>query len=88
MLKLHFNSANGIFSLRWHDRSMVSATGRNARIPFIGSIHSLSPSVHALMTKGLLVSASKGKRPEVPVVVTKWPRLRLLIARIKEYINE
>lgn len=88
MLKLHFNSANGIYSARRVDRSTAFASKRNLKVGLIGETYALAPTVHAIMTKGLLVSASEGKRPEVPVVVTKWPRVRLLIARVKEYINE
>ena len=88
MIRLHFNKANGIFSGRRVDRSTAFASEKHAKIPFFGSFHSFAPNVHAIMTKGILVSASKGERPEVPVVVTKWPRVRVLFARIKEYINE
>lgn len=88
MIRLHFNKANGIFSARRADRSTAFASERHAKIPFFGSFHSFAPNVHAIMTKGILVSASHGERPEVPVVVTKWPRCHVLFARIKEYINE
>lgn len=88
MIRLHFNKSNGIFSARRVDRSTAFASEKHAKIPRFGSFHSFAPSVHALMTHGLLVSASQGERPEVPVVVTKWPRVRLFIATVKEYIND
>ena len=87
MIRLHFNKANGIFSARRVDRSTAFASEKHAKIPRFGTFHSFAPSVHAIMTNGLLVSASKGERPEVPVVVSKWPRVRVLFASIKEYIN-
>lgn len=87
MIRLHFNKSNGIFSARRVDRSTAFASEKHAKIPSFGTFHSFAPSVHAIMTNGLLVSASKGGRPEVPVVVTKWPRVRVLFAGIKEYIN-
>lgn len=88
MIRLHFNKANGIFSGRHVDRSTAFAFEKHVKIPFFGSFHSFAPNVHAIMTKGILVSASQGERPGVPVVVTKWPRVRVLFARIKEYIYE
>ena len=88
MIHLHFNKANGIFSGRRVDRSTAFASEKHAKIPVFGTFYSFAPNVHAIMTKGILVSASQGDRPEVPVVVTKWPRVRVLFARIKEYINE
>ena len=88
MIRLHFNKANGIFSARRTDRSTAFASEKHAKIPRFGSFHSFAPSVHAIMTNGLLVSTSHGERPEVPVVVTKWPRVRLFIATVKEIIND
>ena len=88
MIRLHFNKSNGIFSARRVDRSTAFASEKHAKIPRCGTFHSFSPSVHAIMTHGLLVSASHGERPEVPVVFTKWPRVRLFITTVKEYINE
>lgn len=87
-MKLHFNKSNGIFSIRRPDRSTVRTSERHAKIPRIGDVVPLAPSVHILVTKGSYVLASEGKRPALPVVVTKWPRLRLFILRIKEVINE
>ena len=88
MIRLHFNKANGIFSARRVDRSTAFASEKHAKIPRFGTFHSFAPSFHAIMTNGLLVSASKGERPEVPVVVTKWPRVRLFVANVKEIIND
>lgn len=88
-MKLHFNRANGIFSVRRYDRSTVAASERHGKIPkWFGDVVELAPSVHILITVGSYVLASEGKRPALPVVVTKWPRIKLAIARIKEIINE
>lgn len=87
-MRLHFNKANGIFSVRRDDRSTVAATERNGELPRIGDTHQLAPSVHILITRGLYELAKTKSRPFVPVVVTKWPRLRLLWERLKEVVNE
>lgn len=87
-MRLHFNKTNGIFSVRRVDRSTVAATERNGKIPFIGDTFELSPNVHLLVTRGLYELAKTKSRPFVPAVVTKWPRLRLLWARLKEVVNE
>lgn len=90
MLRLHFNKSNGIFSVRRIDRSTVAATGKRSeyrKLPLIGiDPFELSPNVHALVTRGLMLKAQEGKRPEVPVVVTKWPRVRLYVQRFKEML--
>lgn len=85
---LHFNKSNGIFSVRRIDRSTVTATPRNFQIPRIGSATELSPNVHLLITKGLYEKAVTKSRPDVPVVYTKWPRVKLFVLRVKEYFNE
>lgn len=85
-MRLHFNKSNGIFSVRRDDRSTVVASERHGKIPFIGQAVLLAPSVHILITKGSFIAATNKERPVLPVVVTKWPRVRLLIARIKEVI--
>lgn len=87
-MKLHFNSSNGIFSVRRYDRSTVAASERHGKIPaFLGDTIELAPSVHILVTVGSYVAASAGKRPVLPVVVTKWPKVRLFVARVKEVLN-
>lgn len=88
MLKMHFNKSNGIFSVRRVDRSTALATDKNFKVGMLGETYALSPTVHVIATKGIFEKASEGKRPEVPVVVTKWPFVRLVINRVKEYINE
>lgn len=87
-MKLHYNQSNGIFSIRRFDRSTVKSTRKHAKIPLIGSTIELSPSVHILITKGSFIAATQRKRPMLPVVVTKWPRVRLCITRIVEIYKE
>lgn len=83
-MRLHFNKSKGIFSVRRVDRSTVAASERHAKIPFIGATYELSPNVHIVMTKGLFVEATTGSRPSVLVLVTRFPKVRMVIARIKE----
>lgn len=50
-MRLHFNTSNGIFSVRREDRSTAVASERNAKLPLIGSVVPLSPRVHLLITR-------------------------------------
>lgn len=85
MLRLHFNKSNGIFSARGADRSTVMASEKHAVIPkVLGSTIELAPRVHAVITTGLYKEATTGSRPFIPVLVTRFPKVRLVIARIKE----
>lgn len=87
-MRLHFNKSNGIFSVRREDRSTLSASERNAKIPFIGDVVSLAPRVHLLITRGEFEEATKGSRPFLTAEVTRFPKVRLFIKRIKEVIND
>lgn len=87
-MRLHFNKSNGIFSVRRIDRSTLSSSERNAKIPFIGDVVSLSPMVHLLITRGEFEEATKGSRPFLTAAVTRFPKVRLVIKRIKEIIND
>lgn len=88
-MHLNFSKTNGIFSVRREDRSTVIASERHAKIPrFIGEAVQLAPSVHVLITKGSFIAATNKERPVLPVVVTKWPHISLLVARLKEVIND
>lgn len=85
MLRLHFNKSNGIFSARGSDRSTVLSSEKHAVIPkVLGSTIELAPRVHAVITIGLYKEATTGSRPFIPVLVTRFPKVRLVIARIKE----
>lgn len=83
-MRLHYNSSNGIFSVRRPDRSTQSASGKHQKLPIIGDIVELSPKVFLLITRGEFVEATKGTRPFMQAVVTSWPKVRLVIKRIKE----
>ena len=87
-MRLHFNKSNGIFSIRRDDRSTLSASERHAKIPFIGDVVSLAPRVHLLITRGEFEKATLGSRPFLTAVVTRFPKVRLFIKRIKEIIND
>ncbi|QHJ79922.1 MAG: hypothetical protein [Caudoviricetes sp.] len=85
MLMLHYNKSNGIFSVRKSStREIIKATERHAKIPTIGSAFKLSNNVFALITTGTFKKTQTGSRQFVPVVVTKFPRLRLIFMRLKE----
>lgn len=86
-MRLHYNKTNGIFSVRREDRSTVSASERRSKygkLPLLGSTVSLGGSVHLIITRGLYEAAQTKSRPFVPAVFTRWPTLRLIVARIKE----
>lgn len=85
-MRLHFNKSNGIFSVRRKDRSTVLASERNAKLPMIGSVATLSPCVHLLITRGEFVKEMNKERPHLEAVVTYWPRVRLFVKWIKEVL--
>lgn len=85
MLRLHFNKSNGIYSVRNAGRSLVKATEKHAVIPkVLGATIELAPRVHAVITTGLFKEATTGSRPFIPVLVTRFPKVRLVIECIKE----
>lgn len=86
-IRLHHNQSNGIFSLRAGDRSTLTATAKRSvyrTLPLIGLTYNVGANVHAIIPRGVFVEAQKGTRPAPLVVHTKWPRVRLLIERVKE----
>lgn len=85
-MRLHFNTSNGIFSVRREDRSTAVASERNAKLPLIGSVVPLSPRVHLLITRGEFIKAMSKERPHLEAVVTYWPRIRLFVKWIKEVL--
>lgn len=91
-MKLHYNNGNGQFTVRNHNRTIEAATGKHITLPSfwrmpLGDVITLAPMVHVIVTRGKLLKAKQlRKRPEVPVVVTKFPMWHLLVARIKEVI--
>lgn len=89
-MKLHFNKSNKQFTIRNETRMVESYTRKRVELPSVwrmplGDIVTLAPMVHVIVTRGKLVEAStKYTRPELKVVVTKWPLWSLLVARLKE----
>ena len=86
-MRLHFNSSNGIFSVRRADRSTVVATERLPKLPLVGTTFPLAPRVHLLVTASDFRKAMSKTRPVLSVVVTRFPRIRLLIKWLKEVIK-
>lgn len=89
-IRLHHNKSNGIFTARTADRAILAATGKRSvyrKLPLVGNIIPVGANVFGLVTVGLYREAQKGKRPMIPVVYTKFPRVRLCIMRLKEMIK-
>ncbi|AZV02345.1 hypothetical protein Q19_12 [Pectobacterium phage Q19] len=86
-MRLHYNSSNGIFSVRRQDRSTQSASEKHAKLPLIGNVVTLSPRVHLLVTRGEFIEATKGTRPNLEAVVTRFPTIRLVFKRLKEVVK-
>lgn len=87
MFKLHFDKSNGIFSVRRIDRSIVCASGRNAKLPLIGDTIPLAPRVHIIVTRNEFKKAMMKSRTVLSVAVTRFPFVRLLWKRIKEVLH-
>lgn len=89
-MKLHYNRSNKQFSIRNGTRLVESYTCKRVDLPSIlrmplGDTVALSPTVHVVVTRGKLIEArDKHYRPELIVVVTKFPLWHLLKERIKE----
>ena len=60
---------------------------RNEKLGYFGKAVKLSPTVFALITPGKAAEARQKKETSVPVVYTKWPRVRLFVEFVKEVIN-
>lgn len=56
----------------------------NQPLPRFGKTVALAPTVHALVTRKSMLKAIEKEAVSVPVVVTKWPRLKLALLVIKE----
>lgn len=80
-----FNRYSKTFHL---SNSPFACIKRGERVGIFGKAVKLSPIVYALVTPGSIESAKRKDQVSVPVVVTKWPRVRLAVAAIKEYIND
>lgn len=91
-MKLHYNKSNKQFTIRNETRLVESYTRKRVELPSVwwmplGDVVTLAPMVHVIVTRGKLVEAStRYNRPELKVVVSKFPLWHLLVARIKEVI--
>lgn len=84
MFRLHFNSGNGIFTVRRVDRSIVAASERRGKLPLIGDIVSVAPRVHILVSAKDFSRAMNKERPVLSVAVTRFPKVRLFFKWLKE----
>lgn len=82
---LMFNRYSQSFHL---SNSPISCVKRGEKVGYFGKTVKLSGSVYALLTTGKLEEARRESITGVPVVHTKWPRVKLLIAFIKEKVND
>lgn len=80
---LSFNRYTKTFHLSNNPFACVKA---NEKVGYFGKTVKLSGSVYALLTPGKLEEARRAIAG-VPVVYTKWPRVKLLVAFIKEKVN-
>lgn len=83
--KLSFNRYTKTLHLSNNPFACVKA---NEKVGYFGKTVKLSGSVYALLTPGKLEEARRESITGVPVVHTKWPRVKLLIAFIKEKVND
>lgn len=82
---LMFNRYSKTFHL---SQSPFACIKRDEKIGFFGKAIKLSPTVYALITPGKAEEAKQKVETCVPVVYTKWPRVRLFAAFVKEVIND
>lgn len=82
---LSFNRYTKTFHLSNNPFPCVKA---REKVGYFGKTVKLSGSVYALLTPGKLEEARRESIAGVPVVHTKWPRVKLLVAFIKEKVND
>lgn len=89
-MRLQYNKSSKQFTIRDETRTVESYTRKLVELPPIwlmpiGDVVPLAPMVHVIVTRGKLIEAStKYTRPELKVVVSRFPLWHLLVARIKE----
>lgn len=81
---LMFNRYTDTFHLSHNPFACIK---RNEKLGYFGKAVKLSPTVYALITHGKAEEARQKRETDVPVVYTKWPRVRLFIEFVKEVIN-
>lgn len=82
---LMFNRFSQTFHL---SNNPFACIKRNEKLGYFGKSVKLSPTVYALITPGKVEEARQKQETSVPVVYTKWPRLRLVVEYIKEVVND
>lgn len=81
---LMFNRYTSTFHL---SNNPFACIKRNEKVGFFGKAIKLAPTVFALITPGKAEEARQKIETSVPVVYTKWPRVRLFIEFVKEVVN-
>lgn len=81
---LMFNRYTDTFHL---SNNPFACIKRNERVGYFGKAVKLSPTAYALITPGKAEEARQKRETDVPVVYTKWPRVRLFIEYVKEVVN-
>ena len=81
---LMFNRYTDTFHLSHNPFACIK---RKEKLGYFGKAVKLSPTVYALITPGKAEEARQKRETNVPVVYTKWPRVRLFIELMKEVIN-
>lgn len=78
---LMFNRYTSTFHLSNNPFACIKS---NEKLGYFGKAVKLSPTVFALITPGKAEEARQKRETDVPVVYTKWPRVRLLVEFVKE----
>ena len=81
---LMFNSYSNTFHLSHNPFACIR---RNEKLGYFGKAVKLSPTVFAMITPGKVEEARQKGETSVPVVYTKWPRVRLFVEFVKEAVN-
>lgn len=81
---LMFNRYTSTFHL---SNNPFACIKRDEKVGFFGKAIKLAPTVFALITPGKAEEARQKIETSVPVVYTKWPRVRLFVEFVKEVVN-
>lgn len=80
---LMFNRYSNTFHL---SNNPFACIKRNEKRGYFGKAVKLSPTVFALITPSKAEEARQNRGTNVPVVYTKWPRVRLFVEVVKEML--
>uniref|UniRef100_A0A7D5K8U9 Uncharacterized protein n=1 Tax=Escherichia virus LS2 TaxID=2743776 RepID=A0A7D5K8U9_9CAUD len=78
---LMFNRYTSTFHLSHNPFACIK---RNEKLSYFGKAVKLSPTVFAMITPSKAEEARQKREANVPVVYTKWPRVRLFVEVVKE----